>query len=79
MQDGTGTIQDRPSRATLSNNSLIFEHVTFNHGVVDSSPTALTKLSPFYEGFTKNSPHSVGRNANLVRYAGRQFLENDTI
>jgi hypothetical protein len=36
------------SRQQLSNR---IEHVTFNHGVVGSSPTALTKLSPFYKGF----------------------------
>jgi hypothetical protein len=46
------------------------EHVTFNHGVEGSSPSALTKLGPFYKGLLKTSPQSPSRKTHLARVWG---------
>jgi hypothetical protein len=43
----------------------LLEHVTFNHGVEGSSPSALTKLSPFYKAFLKSTTQGTTRKAHL--------------
>ena len=45
--------------------------MTFNHGVEGSSPSALTKLSPFYKGFLKTSPQASPRKPLLGESMGR--------